>query len=51
MYHVVMECFSFNTYEEAVEFQETLITAFCQMEKSEGISAINRIDLVEGETD
>lgn len=51
MYHVVMECFSFNTYEEAKEFQDALIFAFCRMEKSDGISAINRIDLVEEETE
>ncbi len=51
MYHVVMECISFNTYEEAVEFQDALISVFCQMEKSDGVAAINRIDLVEDETD
>lgn len=51
MYHVVMECISFSSYEEAVDFQDALITAFCQMEKTEGIAAINRIDLVEEEID
>ena len=51
MYHVVMECINFSSYKEAEDFQDALITIFCQMKKPEGVGAINRIDFVEDEID